>query len=102
MMQISHYNLPSILYQARDDTAIATGGCPYQFGIYASAACSPSYVKCAFGVAEEHPCDVGTVYDDRIHACNWPDLVGTYSIGWVDLNLCRVSVKGLSYIKYPS
>ena len=63
-------------HKIRDDTAIATGGCPYQFGIYPLAACSPSYVKCAFGVPEEHPCDVGTVYDDRIHSCNWPDQVG--------------------------
>ena len=62
--------------KVRDDTAISTGGCHYQFGIYAAAACSPSYIKCAFGAPAEHPCDVGTVYDERIHACNWPDQVG--------------------------
>ena len=61
--------------KVRDDTAISTGGCEYQFGIYAAAACSPSYIKCAFGAPAEHPCDVGTVYDERIHACNWPDQV---------------------------
>jgi len=61
--------------KALDDTAITTSGCLYQFGIYPSAACSPSYIKCAYGVPQEHPCDVGTVYDDRIHACNWPDQI---------------------------
>ena len=59
-----------------DNTAIqSAAGCPYQFGLYpvAPGACEPSYVKCAFGIPEQIPCQTGLVYDERIHACNWPD-----------------------------
>merc|ERR1711976_536849 len=31
------------------------------------------YVKCAFGVPRATPCDLGLVYQDSIHACNYPD-----------------------------
>ena len=80
--KLDDFNLNSYSFachKVRDDTAITTSGCIYQFGIYPSAACSPSYIKCGYGVPQEHPCDVGTVYDDRIHACNWPDQVGIQS-----------------------
>jgi hypothetical protein len=59
----------------RDDTPLSTPNCPYQFGIFPVTSCSPSYIKCAGGAAFETPCDTGTVYDERIHACNWPDQV---------------------------
>jgi len=62
-----------------DDTPISGSGgaCEYQFGIYPSPAagnqCTADYIKCAFGQATAAQCDLGLVYDDRIHGCNWPD-----------------------------
>lgn len=57
-------------------TPYSTPGCEYQFGIYPdSAECSTSYIKCAFGVPHQEPCTPGLVYDERIHGCNWPDLL---------------------------
>ncbi|XP_046985596.1 protein obstructor-E [Schistocerca americana] len=59
-----------------DLTPISTPGCLYQFGIYPdSAQCSTTYVKCAFGVPHQTPCEPGLVYDDKTHSCNWPDLL---------------------------
>ncbi|XP_028169327.1 protein obstructor-E [Ostrinia nubilalis] len=59
-----------------DLTPYSTPGCEYQFGIYPdSAECSTSYIKCAFGIPEQEPCTPGLVYDERIHGCNWPDLL---------------------------
>lgn len=57
-------------------TAISTPGCEYQFGIYEdSAECSTSYIKCEYGVPHQLPCTKGLVYDERIHGCNWPDML---------------------------
>lgn len=57
-------------------TPISTPGCEYQFGIYhESAECSTNYVKCAHGEPLPQQCEPGLVYDDRIHGCNWPDLL---------------------------
>lgn len=57
-------------------TPISTPGCEYQFGIYPdSHECSTNYIKCAHGEPLPHQCDPGLVYDDRIHGCNWPDLL---------------------------
>ncbi|KAJ0180981.1 hypothetical protein K1T71_003066 [Dendrolimus kikuchii] len=59
-----------------DLTPYSSPGCEYQFGIYPdSNECSTSYVKCAFGLPQQEPCQPGLVYDDRIHGCNWPDLL---------------------------
>lgn len=55
---------------------ISTPGCEYQFGIYQdSEACSTSYIKCEYGTPIVFPCQEGLVYDERIHGCNWPDLL---------------------------
>lgn len=57
-------------------TPISSGVCEYQFGIYEdSPDCSTSYIKCEYGVPHQLPCDRGLVYDQRIHGCNWPDLL---------------------------
>lgn len=57
-------------------TPISSGVCEYQFGIYEdSPECSTSYIKCEYGVPHQLPCDKGLVYDQRIHGCNWPDLL---------------------------
>lgn len=57
-------------------TPISSGVCEYQFGLYEdSPSCSTSYIKCEFGVPHQLPCDKGLVYDQRIHGCNWPDLL---------------------------
>lgn len=58
------------------ETPISTPGCEYSFGIYSdSADCSTSYIKCAYGEPIVHPCQDGLVYDERIHGCNWPDML---------------------------
>lgn len=57
-------------------TAISTPGCEYQFGIYQDhSACSTHYIKCAHGEPIPQQCEPGLVYDERIHGCNWPDLL---------------------------
>jgi len=72
---------------ARDAAA-----CEYQFGIYPSAAaagsdhCQAEYTKCAFGSAVSAKCDLGLVYDHRIHGCNWPDQL----VGYLDCDPARL------------
>lgn len=57
-------------------TPISTPGCEYQFGLYPeSAQCSTNYIKCVHGEPLPQQCEPGLVYDDRIHGCNWPDLL---------------------------
>ncbi|XP_044761397.1 protein obstructor-E isoform X2 [Coccinella septempunctata] len=59
-----------------DLTPISTPGCEYQFGIYPeSHECSTHYIKCAHGEPQANQCEPGLVYDERIHGCNWPDLL---------------------------
>jgi Chitin binding Peritrophin-A domain len=54
----------------------STPGCEYKFGIYEdSAECSTSYIKCEYGIPNQFPCTKGLVYDEKIHGCNWPDLL---------------------------
>ncbi|XP_065577517.1 protein obstructor-E-like [Artemia franciscana] len=50
--------------------------CPYLFGIFPiSSGCETGYYRCAYGEAEIAECEKGLAYDERIHACNWPDLL---------------------------
>lgn len=57
-------------------TPISTPGCEYQFGLYPDTdECSTHYIKCAHGEPIPQECEPGLVYDDRIHGCNWPDLL---------------------------
>ncbi|ENN78820.1 hypothetical protein YQE_04720, partial [Dendroctonus ponderosae] len=59
-----------------DLTPISTPGCEYQFGIYPdSHECSTNYIKCAYGEPHPQACEPGLVYDEKIHGCNWPDLL---------------------------
>lgn len=59
-----------------DPTPISSEGCEYQFGLYPiSSECSTSFIKCAFGEPHQTECDAGLAYDERIHGCNWPDLL---------------------------
>ena len=58
------------------DTPISSPGCEYQFGIYPiGQECNTNFVKCEFGVPLPEPCLPGLVYDERIHTCNWPDML---------------------------
>jgi len=52
----------------------AGGTCAYDYGIFAYRRCYPSYAICAAGRETEAQCEVGLVYDERIHTCNYPDL----------------------------
>ncbi|KAB0790580.1 hypothetical protein PPYR_06134 [Photinus pyralis] len=59
-----------------DLTPISTPGCEYQFGLYPDTPeCSVHYIKCVHGEPLPHQCEPGLVYDDKIHGCNWPDLL---------------------------
>ncbi|CAG9828042.1 unnamed protein product [Diabrotica balteata] len=59
-----------------DLTPISTPGCEYQFGIYPDGPeCSVHFIKCEYGEPIPNQCDAGLVYDERIHGCNWPDLL---------------------------
>merc|ERR1712168_1258824 len=65
-----------------DDTPVPGNSaiCEYQFGIYPgnTELCQADYFKCEFGSAVASKCDVGLVYDHRIHGCNWPDQLEGY------------------------
>jgi hypothetical protein len=55
---------------------ISTPGCEYQFGLYSKGpGCHKEYIKCAFGVPYDTPCEPGLAYDEKNHSCNWPDLL---------------------------
>jgi len=71
------YNWQTNCHGRRNDsTPISSSGCKYQYGIFpVHKGCFTSYNKCAKGVPTEVPCQLGLAYDDRIHACNWPDLL---------------------------
>ena len=63
-------------------TPAPEGACPYSFGVFPSGeGCADYFIKCASGKAEPELCEEGLAYDDRIHACNWPDLIPECSIG---------------------
>lgn len=50
--------------------------CEYAFGLFkVSKGCDIYYYRCAYGEAEEVPCEKGLAYDERTHTCNWPDLM---------------------------
>ncbi|XP_022919934.2 protein obstructor-E [Onthophagus taurus] len=63
-------------HRKADLTPISSHGCEYQFGLYPySAECSTHYIKCTFGDPIPQECEPGLVYDEKIHGCNWPDLL---------------------------
>jgi len=54
----------------------ANAPCIYDYGIFPTeAGCDVDFIKCEAGVPYTTPCEPGLGYDERIHACNWPDLV---------------------------
>ncbi|EEB16744.1 Peritrophin-1 precursor, putative [Pediculus humanus corporis] len=63
-------------HRKADLTPISTPGCEYQFGIYPDGPeCSTNFIKCEYGVPHLKPCEPGLAYDEKIHKCNWPDLL---------------------------
>jgi len=58
-----------------DLTPIARGICEYSFGLFSAGACETFYTQCTYGEPEDQPCTPGLAYDERIHGCNWPDLL---------------------------
>lgn len=66
----------SFAVSAERTEPISGGRCEYLYGIYeASQGCSTEFVKCVEGEEEVNKCPEGLVYDAKIHACNWPDLL---------------------------
>ena len=57
--------------------SIGRGPCEYAFGIFGVGACETYYNECEYGEPIAQPCTPGLVYDERIHGCNWPDLLET-------------------------
>ncbi|MPC35457.1 hypothetical protein E2C01_028880 [Portunus trituberculatus] len=58
-----------------DLTPLGNGICEYSFGIYSNGACETDYTLCTYGEPKYEPCTPGLAYDERIHGCNWPDLM---------------------------
>ena len=56
---------------------VNNGICEFAFGLYSAGACETSYVQCAYAEPKYLPCQDGLAYDERIHGCNWPDLLET-------------------------
>ncbi|KAG7176404.1 obstructor-E-like 3, partial [Homarus americanus] len=76
-----------------DLTPLGQGNCEYQFGLYAGGPCETYFLKCVYGNPIDEPCTPGLVYDEKIHGCNWPDLV----------EYCNPSAaKFLPFPRYPS
>ena len=64
------------------EPAPAAGPCPFAFGLFPSGdGCVDYFVKCAYGQPQPELCPEGLAYDERAHACNWPDLVPQCSVG---------------------
>ncbi|XP_018021727.1 protein obstructor-E [Hyalella azteca] len=93
------------------DVVPHTGGaCEYDFGIFSAGACETYYRLCEHGVPLDYPCTAGLAYDERIHACNWPDLmletckpeqvVGFSCPDYVDPK--SLSAKFLPFPRFPS
>ena len=62
-----------------DTSRDSSSYCEYAFGIFpVSSGCNTNFYRCAYGEAEQVPCEKGLAYDERIHACNWPDLLLEY------------------------
>lgn len=83
-------------------TPIARGICEYAFGIFSNGACETYYTKCAYGEPEEFPCTPGLAYDERIHGCNWPDLL-EYCVpegGWRSLGVCAELLAWRSFFSF--
>ncbi|GAB6024881.1 hypothetical protein CHUAL_014268 [Chamberlinius hualienensis] len=76
--------------------------CPYLWGIFPiGPGCATQYYKCAEGAPIQTPCEPGLVYDDRIHKCNWPDLVPQCDSEAVIGFKCPAHATGLSARFYP-
>merc|ERR1711911_75840 len=84
--------------------------CEYSFGLFkASSGCDEFYYRCAYGEAEKVPCIEGLAYDERIHACNWPDLLLDINcnpeevVGFRCPDLASIPVKSLTrlFLPYP-
>merc|ERR1712121_155927 len=61
--------------RVHEQAPIARGPCEYAFGIFAGGPCEQYYTKCEYGEPIDEPCTPGLAYDERIHGCNWPDLI---------------------------
>ncbi|XP_071546404.1 protein obstructor-E [Panulirus ornatus] len=92
-----------------DVTPIGKGICEYAFGIFSAGACETYFVKCVYGEPIDEPCTPGLAYDERIHGCNWPDLleycdsekiVGFQCPSYVDSK--DPAAKFLPHPRYPS
>ncbi|XP_050692011.1 protein obstructor-E-like [Eriocheir sinensis] len=54
---------------------LARGACEYSFGLFSQGPCETYFTKCVYGEPIDEPCTPGLAYDERIHGCNWPDLL---------------------------
>uniref|UniRef100_A0A4D5RAD2 Peritrophin-1 n=1 Tax=Scolopendra viridis TaxID=118503 RepID=A0A4D5RAD2_SCOVI len=80
---------------------ISTEFCPWLYGIFPiTPTCNTQFYKCAEGEAFITDCEPGLAYDDRIHACNWPDLLDCNSEQVVGFS-CPKKPKGLPARFYP-
>jgi len=61
--------------RVHEQLPIARGPCEYAFGIFTAGPCEQYYTKCEYGEPIDEPCTPGLAYDERLHACNWPDLL---------------------------
>ncbi|KAL7638296.1 UNVERIFIED_CONTAM: hypothetical protein RMT77_010860 [Armadillidium vulgare] len=89
--------------------AIRSGECEYSFGIFSVGPCESYYNKCEYGEAVANPCTPGLAYDDRIHGCNWPDLLETCNpeefVGFkcpAQIDPSSLAYKFLPFPRFPS
>lgn len=81
---------------------ISTEFCPWLYGIFPiTSTCNTQFHKCAEGEAFVNDCEPGLAYDERIHACNWPDLLDCDSEAVVGFS-CPKKPTGLSARFFPN
>ncbi|XP_013788016.1 protein obstructor-E-like, partial [Limulus polyphemus] len=81
---------------------IPSENCPWQWGVFPmTSGCNTQYYKCAWGEANITDCKVGLAYDDRIHVCNWPDLLEDCDSEKIVGFTCPTKVSGKSATYFP-
>lgn len=53
-------------------TPISTPNCPWQYGLYAHERSCTRYWQCWNGTATVHLCPLSLLYNEAVHACDWP------------------------------
>lgn len=63
------------LYISPTEQPVASENCNWQYGVFPHATSCTRYWHCWNGTATIQQCPFSLLYNDAIHACDWPDNV---------------------------